>query len=116
VGATGKTTLDFGAFPGGTEAATTITGQTGIVAGSLVEAWILPEDTVEHSSDEHLLDPPRVLACEIVAGTGFTIRGIYDAQFPVPGGGSRQELEERKTGPRRAPTCHGLWSVAWVWN
>lgn len=89
----GTTTVDFGSFPGAPDANVVITGQTGISAGSLVEAWILPVLSVDHSADEHLVDPPRLVAGDIVAGTGFTIFAFASA--------------------RRA---YGKWTVAWVWN
>lgn len=74
--ATGTATLNFGAFPGALDASVAVTGQAAIVAGSLVEAWVRPEATVEHTADEHIVDPPRVVAGSIVAGTGFTIYGF----------------------------------------
>ena len=89
----GTTTVDFGPFPGVPEANVVITGQTGISAGSLVEAWILPVASADHSADEHRVDPPRVVAGDIVAGTGFTIFALAN------------------TG-----RAYGLWTVAWVWN
>ena len=95
----GTTTVDFGAFPGGPSASRAVTGQTAIQASSLVEAWIYPVATADHSVDEHIVDPPRVVAATIVAGTGFTIYGYATA----PGGSTY-------------PTTYGLWNVAWAWN
>mgnify|MGYP000228618780 CR=1 FL=1 len=90
----GTTTVDFGAHPGGTDASVTITGQTEIGSGSLVEAWLMPTSaTADHSGDEHLVDGPRVMATDLVAGTGFTIR----AQATNPG------------------SLTGTWRVGWVW-
>ena len=89
----GTITVDFGALPGSPEANVVITGQTGISAGSLVEAWILPVASADHSADEHRVDPPRVVASDIVAGTGFTIFALANAG-----------------------RAYGLWTVAWVWN
>jgi hypothetical protein len=102
---TGTTTLDFGAFTapvpaksGGhpqTEAIVkTITGQGGIVAGSLVEAWIRaePAGSADHSMDEHVVEALKITACNIVAGAGFDIRGEC-----LVGG------------------TYGVWSVNWAW-
>lgn len=91
---TGTATIDFGAFPGGTDTSLTITGQTGIVTGSIVTASIRAEDTVDHTAMEHIVDPPRVTVGDIVAGTGFTIYGFT-------------------TNTRRH---HGLYTVAWAWS
>jgi hypothetical protein len=90
----GTTTLDFGAFPGKTDASITVTGQALILAGSLVEAWVFPAATSDHSVDEHIVEQLQVVANTVVAGTGFTITGIA-------------------TGSTR---IYGQWNVAWVWN
>lgn len=103
MGAQGTALLDFGAFPGASDASLTVTGQAGIASGSLVEAWILPAATADHTADEHIAETLRVFAGNIVAGTGFTIYGINTSQLnePVTGKGTR---------------LYGKWNVAWVWN
>lgn len=93
MGATGTGSLDFGAFPGATDATLVITGQAGIVAGSLVEAWLRPVATADHSIDEHRVEEIQVVADTIVAATGFTI-----------------------FGRTRNHRLYGLWTIAWVWN
>lgn len=102
MGAQGTATVDFGAFPGATDTSVTVTGQAGILSGSLVEAWILPAATADHTSDEHIVDPPRVVAGNIVAGTGFTIYAVNQNKISDPQG--------------IAPKMYGKWNVAWVWN
>jgi trimeric autotransporter adhesin len=79
-GGAGTTTVDFGAFPGVPLVSTTITGQTGILVGSVVQAWIYPDATAQHTRDEHLIVPLRVHAHSIVAGTGFTISAYFDPE------------------------------------
>jgi hypothetical protein len=96
VSATGYASVDFGAAPGSGRATTVITGQTGILTGSFVEAWLFPLDTADHSVDEHIIDGPKILAASIVAGTGFTI--YADA------------------GDRPGSALYGAYSVAWVWT
>jgi hypothetical protein len=102
MGAQGTTTVNFGAFPGSTDASVTVTGQAGITGGSLVEAWLYPVATADHSVDEHLVETIKVVAHSVVAGTGFTITARTDLQ----------ELDPRGTAGR----LYGLWSVGWVWN
>lgn len=103
MGATGTTTLDFGAFPGKSDASVAVAGQAAIVAGSLVEAWVRPAATADHTLDEHLVETLNVVAGNIVAGTGFTIYGVNVNQLSEPDGGKGTRI-------------YGLWSVAWVWN
>jgi len=90
--ATGTATLDFGAFPGKTDASVAVTGQADIVAGSLVEAWLRPVATATHSADEHWVEEMDVAAGDISAGAGFTVYG--------------------KTRNLR---LYGTWTVAWAW-
>lgn len=97
--ATGTATIDFGAFPGATDTSLAITGQAAIVAGSLVEAWVRPVATADHSADEHWVEAPAVVAGNIVAGTGFTIYAHIG------------EDAARNQGSR----LYGQWTVAWAW-
>ncbi len=110
MGAQGTVTLNFGAFPGSNEANVTVTGQTGITAGSLVDAWLLPATTADHSSDEHLVDPIRVTVGNIVAGSGFTIYG-YPADIQTFG---QKTLAGSK--PDQQADVYGAYNIAWVWN
>ena len=110
MGAQGTSTLDFGAHPGTYHATVAVTGQAGIVAGSLAEAWIRPEATADHTSEDHMVGVLRVVAADIIAGTGFTIHGFTDSDsYQAPGHG----------GTPASPQNSGLtgqWSVAWAWN
>jgi len=54
VGAEGTATVDFGFFPGKSDAVVTVSAP-GIATTSLVEAWILPNTTTDHSADEHMV-------------------------------------------------------------
>lgn len=133
MGAQGTATLDFGAFPGKSDASVAVTGQAGILSGSLVEAWILPAATADHSADEHLVETLKVVAGNISAGTGFTIYGINTSQLNEPLSEYGQGRNHRSTGTAAANTgtganthkgsvggqgtrIYGQWSVAWVWN
>lgn len=99
----GQTTVDFGAFPGSSDASVAITGQAGIVSGSLVEAWVLPAATADHTAEEHLVEALDVVAGNISAGTGFTIYALNKSELAEPPRGG--------LGPR----LYGLYNVGWVW-
>lgn len=132
MGASGTATLDFGTFPGKSDASVAVTGQAGIVSGSLAEAWIRPEATADHSADEHMVETLKVFAANIIAGTGFTIYGLNTSQlnepiqpprFPstvvlptaaMPAAG-RQKAGPEGAGGGKGTRIYGLWNVAWVW-
>jgi hypothetical protein len=112
VGAQGIATLDFGAFPGTDHATVAVTGQAGIVAGSLVEAWLRPETTADHTADEHMVESIEVFAADIIAGTGFTIHGQCTFHTRQSAGFADLNPIEQENSPR----LYGAWSVAWAWN
>lgn len=111
--ATGTTTLDFGAFPGKSDASVAITGQSAIVAGSLVEAWIRPVATADHSADEHMLETIKVFAADIVAGVGFTIYG-FNSDKNIGGEPGTQDPRTRGYGGGDT-LIYGQFTVAWAW-
>lgn len=92
--AQGTTTINFGAFPGDTSTNFNVTGQTGISNTSLVEAWLYPANTADHTLEEHLLDNFTVYASNINTGVGFTIYATTADDTPR----------------------YGQWFIAWVWN
>jgi len=89
----GTAVLDFGAG-GATDVTLAITGQTSIVGTSLVDAWLIPAASADHTADEHFVEDMSVMAGNVVAGTGFTIYGKTDGAFKI----------------------YGRWNVGWVWN
>ena len=123
---TGTTTVDFGAFPGGSDASAAITGQAGISAGSLVEAWIIPSASTDHTADEHLVETLKVMAGNIVAGTGFTIYAVNTSQLNEPleqvGVSTFRSAATSVYGSAnpsvggQGTRLYGKWTVGWVWN
>lgn len=106
----GTATLDFGAYPGSAMASLVVAGQGSILAGSLVEVWVFPAATADHTADEHLVDPPEVIAGSVVASTGFT---IYGSAFNPWG----QTWVLGQSAPQGAVAmCYGTWNIAWAWN
>ena len=126
MGAQGTTTVDFGAFPGKSDTSVTVTGQATILAGSLVEAWLSPVATADHTADEHLVETIKVIAGNVVAGTGFTIYAINTSQLnePLasPGVGNFRPAATTAYGFAESSVggqgtrIYGQWTVNWVWN
>lgn len=134
--ATGTATIDFGAFPGKSDTLLVVTGQAAIVAGSLVEAWLRPVSTADHTDTEHMLETMSVFAADIVAGVGFTIyafntsqlnepvgdepptgRNVHGSQNP---GGSTDWValvppQPGTVGGGIGTRIYGTWTVAWAW-
>jgi len=131
MGATGTTTIDFGAFPGSSDTSVAVS-QPSILSGSLVEAWIMPTATADHSADEHWIEPIKVMAGNVVAGVGFTIYATIHPQTTEPLVEYGQGRNHISTGTAAANTgyganthrssvggkahrLYGQFTVAWVW-
>jgi hypothetical protein len=130
----GTTTVDFGAFPGKSDASVAVTGQAGIVAGSKVNAWLRLVDSADHLADEHWVESLRVFAGSIVAGTGFTIYArndnpINEPLFPgnaaptvsvAAAAITTEDLGEPGQSPLAGvggigTLIYGVWNVQWQW-
>lgn len=74
----GNAVLNFGSTPGTNFVTTTITGQTNIVAGSIVKAYIMSSPTATHNAYEHAIVPIKLSCGNIIVGTGFDIYAITD--------------------------------------
>lgn len=73
---TGTVNIDFGAAPGTNYIETVVSGQTGIAAGSHVEAFMMGDATAGatgHNAYEHTIAPIMLRCGGIVAGTSFVI-------------------------------------------
>lgn len=120
----GSTTIDFGVFPGSTHATVDIAGQTSILGTSLVEAWLMPKDTADHSADEHVVSGIKIIAGPPSAGVGFTIHGVCmepNEPLETPGVSTFRPAAttvfgnaDRSVGGIAA-RLWGLWTVGWVW-
>ena len=95
MGAQGSATIDFGAFPGKSDAATTVSA-VGIADADLAEAWIRPVASADHSADEHLVETIRFHA---IAVGGFAVIAVQ--AFNTGSGNTR---------------IYGVWNFNWVWN
>lgn len=127
MGANGTTIVDFGAFPGASDASVDVIGQTGIGLGSVLEAWIYPLDSADHSADEHMVESLRAFAdaSTIVPGTGFTIRSFNSSELTEPlesvGPSTFRSAAATVYGvitPSRGgigTLIYGKWNIGWVW-
>jgi hypothetical protein len=114
MGASGTSIVDFGAFPGASEASVVVSAP-GISASSLVEAWIFPANTTDHSADEHRLETLSVMVdpLKIVPGVSFTISLVNYSQLSEQAG-SRGSQGSADGGI--GTLVYGKWNVAWVWE
>jgi len=87
------TEVDFGDIPGNVDTFVDVTGQTGFVNTSLVEAWIQPKDTVDHTVDEHMIEDIKV-------------HGVFQANGTI-------RIYARSTDGRR---LYGRYTVGYVWT
>jgi hypothetical protein len=117
LGAQGTTTVNFGAFPGKTEATTTVSGQTGFISSSLAEAWIYPVATADHSVDEHLTENLVVKAYYISDGNIGIVARPTDI-WPTRDSSTGFNQADFNPGNELQTTnlLYGLWTIAWVWN
>lgn len=77
--ATGSTTVSFGA--GGSVYSTVdVTGQSGLTAGSFIEAFMMAEASASNTEDAHVAAPVR-LVCEYLTAGSFRIHAFAD--FPL---------------------------------
>jgi hypothetical protein len=125
-GAYGSTTIDFGAFPGSSDASLTITGQTGIDTSSVVSAWLQPADTDDHTADEHRVETISVMAGTVIPGTGFTIYAQNTSQLNERLGKGGVDNTRSSATPTygysgeseggRGTRIYGKWTIAWQWR
>jgi len=104
----GEATIDFGAFPGKSDTFVNVVGQSAIVSGSKVTAWLAPKATADHTVDEHLMETIRIMAGNIVPTVGFTIYALNYSQLNEP-------LELRSGRGGLGTRIYGSWTVQWQW-
>ena len=124
MGAQGSTTIDFGAFPGSSHTTVDVVA-AGVISTSLVEAWIVPTATADHTADEHIVESVRVVGAYLSDGN-LRIHGLNtnEVQPPPTPLVVRKDLSARSRSgeavdahPRPvAPMPYGQFTVGWVWN
>jgi hypothetical protein len=84
--------IDFGAWPGKPDTSLSIIDPN-IVADSIVIANVNAITTVDHDADEVWIDPPIIVAGNIIQGVGFTIYAMA-----------------------REDVLYGKYKVSWLWK
>jgi hypothetical protein len=118
MGAQGTAIVDFGPFPGQSDAIITVSAP-GILAGSLVEAWIEPTSTSTvngtHSPDEHMIETLGVWADQssIVPNVSFNVHMFNKSQLDE---GLTTEGSPGSQIGGIGTRIYGPWQVGWVWN
>jgi hypothetical protein len=113
MGAAGTALVNFGAFPGQSDVIVVISAP-GIYVGALVEAWILPASTADHSPDEHTVETLTIKADQstIIANTSFAVHVANTSQLDDANPNAGQGVNIGGTGTR----IYGQWSIGWVWD
>jgi len=125
-GATGIAEVDFGAFPGVSDASVAVTGQAAIDSStSQVQAWLMAKATTDHTADEHRIETISVTAGNIVTGTGFTIYAQNTSQLNERLGKAGIDRFRSTAATVYGYTAesvggqgtriYGKWTVAWRW-
>ncbi len=78
----GRAVLDFGTSDTHVSVAVSMPE---ITAAHLVTASVMAATTSDHTADEHVVEPLRITAGDIVAGTGFTVHGTLDSAGTTSG-------------------------------
>jgi len=71
----GTTTLNMGTIGTSTNSASVDVSAVSILSTSIVNCWLIIEETADHDFDDLINDPIELKCGKIVAGTGFTIYG-----------------------------------------
>lgn len=121
----GTTVVDFGAFPGASDASATITGQSFIATSSRVEAWLRIAASADHSADEHWVETIQVRAGAITPGVGFVIYAWNTNQVNEPlerrAGSDLTTAQPRppelaSSSGGRGTRLYGQFNVDWVYT
>jgi hypothetical protein len=120
MGASGTATLDFGAFPGSSITSVDVV-TAGVISTSLVEAWIRPSSTADHTDADHVAAPMKVVGQYLSDGNirifGINTNDVIPPQDAIPSYAKRPLTGRNNQYPRRqdSPMFVGQFNVNWVW-
>jgi hypothetical protein len=118
MGAQGTATLDFGAFPGSSVTSVDVAA-VGIISSSAVEAWIRPVATADHTVEDHIIVPMRVVGQYLSDGNiRINTNDVMPPQEELPNISKRPLILRNNRRPIRQPSpmLVGQFNVWWVWN
>ena len=121
MGAQGTAVLDFGAFPGSSVTSVDVAA-SGVGSTSAVEAWIRPVASADHTVEDHITTPMRVvgqyLSDNNIRIYGINTNDILPPEEVVPNPGKRPLINRNNRLSKRdpAPMLVGQYNVWWVWN
>lgn len=115
MGAQGVAVLDFGAFPG-SSVTTVDVASAGVVAASVIEAWIHPVASTDHTDADHIAAALRVVGSYLSDGNiriyGINTNDVIPPVERVPATGATGGSFNRQAAPMHV----GQYNVWWVWN
>jgi hypothetical protein len=123
MGAQGTATLDFGVFPGSSVTSVDVAA-TGVVSTSAVEAWIRPVASADHTVEDHIIAPMRVVG-QYLSDNNIRIYGINAndvlpplelMSIPIQAIESVSAVRVEKFERQNPPMLVGQYNVWWVWN
>lgn len=106
-GATGVATADFGAFPGSQQVQVTVSGQTGLILSTKIQAWIAPIATGDHGIDDHICESQFLKATPY-----YSVAGTFIIQVETTNPPQTRDLISRQGDKYR------VWddfSIGWSW-
>jgi hypothetical protein len=112
-GTGGVAIVDFGAFPGASDASVAVTGLSTILATSAVIVKVTPKASTDHTADEHWVESIDVCAGNIVVGTGFTIYARNTNPI-TENYASDQTGQRNNFGVGGGTRLYGKWNVAYM--
>lgn len=104
----GTAVLDFGSAPGTNIATTVVTGESTILTGSVVEAYLMADSTATHNAYEHMILPITVTCGSVVAGTGFTITASSPLRLTGTFSVNWIWAEPSSVNPSLLPSLHAI--------
>ena len=109
----GVAVIDFGSFPGSPSATTTVVAGAAADPNAVIDAWVVPIATADHSVEEHQGDPPLVSA--VVSGGNIVISGFPSGRdLAVPPGTAFGGANSKSPVGQRQLMPYGKWSIAFA--